>query len=171
MWLVLGRPFTILAMELSEAASLAKVWISGNPSGFELSSVKEDERRLYLASQESSFYVTVPQNDQEEWVWLKCIDRAPIVYWGVHLILQVVWSDEEKWVEHLKGYLDQLSKPSNTLEQVLERATILLKSTDTGGGVASNDEGEESEEDDNEEEFEDYYDDDQDVDEQIEKQR
>ena len=86
-------------------------------------------------------------------------------------ILQVVWSDEEKWVNPLKCSLDQLSKPSNSLEQVLERATSILKSVDTEGGVASEDEGEELEEGDNEEEFDDYYDDDHDVDEQVEKQR
>lgn len=66
----------------------------------------------------------------------------------------------------MKGALDQLSQPTNTIEQILERAASLLdRPEDIGGGMAS--EGEESED----EEFEDYYDDDQDADEQIDKRR
>lgn len=81
---------------------------------------------------------------------------------------QVVWSDEETCIEHLKGALDQLSQPTNTIERVLERAATLLDAG-IGMGVASEEEGEESEEE--EVEFEDYYNDDQDADEQTDKQR
>lgn len=78
---------------------------------------------------------------------------------SIPFFLQGIWSDEEGCVEYLKGALDELSQPTNTLERILDRVACLLAYAGLEDGVASGDEGEESEE----EEFEDYYNDDQDA--------
>lgn len=61
-------------MDFSEAVSRAKLWSSEDSRGIELSGVKESERRLDFKCPAGSFFVTVPQK-QEEWVWLK-VDHA-----------------------------------------------------------------------------------------------
>lgn len=64
-------------MDFGEVVSRVKQWISRDGRGIEMSSVKENERRLDFTSQNGSFFVTVPQNNKEEWVWLNSVDHAP----------------------------------------------------------------------------------------------
>lgn len=69
-----------------------------------------------------------------------------------------MWSDEEECIGILSVAMDQLSKPSNTLEGILERVVTLLQGSEVNSDEAS--EEEESED----EEFDDYYDNDDDID-------
>ena len=57
-------------MDFSEVVSRVRQWISANPRGVEVAEVRESERRVDLTCPAGSFYITVPQNHQEEWVWL-----------------------------------------------------------------------------------------------------
>lgn len=63
-------------MDFSEAVSRVKLWISEDSRGIELSGVREIERRLDLKYSAGSFFITVPQH-QEEWVWLN-VETTPI---------------------------------------------------------------------------------------------
>lgn len=55
-------------VDLVEVVSRAKLWASSSAGSLEVSCVKESERRIYLACQNGSFFVTVPENAHEEWV-------------------------------------------------------------------------------------------------------
>lgn len=57
-------------MDFGEALSRVESWVSANAHGVQLSCVRENDRRFDLRFPSGSFFITVPQQAQEEWVWL-----------------------------------------------------------------------------------------------------
>lgn len=157
-------------MELGAAVSRARLWISAESRKFQISSVRETERRLDLTFPGGGFFITVPQG-KEEWVcphYTHTHTRNDITPFPP----QGVWSEDDKCITILSRDMEQLCKPSNTLEEILERVQTLLVGgvSNEDGGVASE---EEEDEDDDEEELADYYGGDSDFnqDETIDKER
>ncbi len=70
-------PYPTLKMEWGDVVFSTKQWVASSSSGIEVSSVNESERRIYLTSPSSSFFVTVPQQDQEEWVGVLVLKTTP----------------------------------------------------------------------------------------------
>ena len=60
-------PSMFTVMDVYEVVSRVKTWVSGNSHGLVVSSVEEDERRINLEAPAGSFFITVPDG-QEEWV-------------------------------------------------------------------------------------------------------
>ena len=55
-------------MELEGVVFRARQWAAASSSGIQVGSVEESERRIHLTSPAASFFLTVPQQDTEEWV-------------------------------------------------------------------------------------------------------
>lgn len=85
-------------------------------------------------------------------------------------MVQGVWSDDEKCVGILSASLEDLTKPSHSLEEILHKCLLLLSAASPSVDQEMEEEEEEEEEaeedsnNDEDDDFDDYYDEDEDVD-------
>ena len=150
-------------MDFAEVVSRAKEWSSRSSSDFQVSSVLEGEGRINFKSQrrqKHSFFITLPSSDQEEWV---CGHHKLIGLLICSPFFQGVWSEEEDCIGVLSLAMEQVSRPTHTLEEVLEKVVELLKpnkeqEVEEEEEEKVDDDEEEEEEEEEEEDFEDYYD-------------
>ena len=118
-------------MAWDQAVLDARQWAESSDLGFAVVAADKEQRRLTLRARCGSFYVTVPEEEGEEWVrklrvlkLLIKIGVLPVEFSetcaavSLSLARQVVWSEEEVCVQLLSQSIEYMGQANRTLVEV-----------------------------------------------------